>query len=291
MRVLIFGGAGMLGHKLAQRFAGSFETVATVRGDAGRFRELGCFEGVELLGDVDVATIALEPIIESVRPDVVVNAIGIIKQVDGGQDPEICRAINSELPVRLAAVCERFGVRFIAISTDCVFSGRRGRYSERDSPDADDLYGRSKLLGEIVRAPALTIRTSMIGRELSGVHGLLEWFLSNRGGRVKGFSKAVFSGFPTCELADILADVIRERPTLSGLYHVSSAPISKLELLKLVNAAFDARVDIEIDEDFVIDRSLDSTRFREETGFVPRTWEEMVESMALDSAAYDRWRS
>ncbi|MBP9664969.1 MAG: sugar nucleotide-binding protein, partial [Pyrinomonadaceae bacterium] len=177
----------------------------------------------------------------------------------------------------------------ISVSTDCVFSGRKGNYSESDEPDARDLYGLSKLLGEVKAGNCLTLRTSMIGRELNSQNSLVEWFLSNRGGRVDGWTKAIYSGFPTLELAKIIGDIIEFSPDLRGMYHVSSDPVSKFDLLQLLDDAYGARVEITPSEKVVIDRSLDSTVFREITGYAPPTWAEMVAAMAADPTPYDEF--
>lgn len=291
MKVLIFGASGMLGHKLAQVFSKDLEVCGTVRGSILDYEGLPCFRGVTLIGGIDAQEPGVvEEVIAGLKPEVVLNAIGLVKQHELGADPDQCRSINELLPKRLARASEAVGARFIGISTDCVFSGGAGNYSEESEPDALDAYGKSKFLGEVAEGRALTIRTSIIGRELSGSQGLLEWFLSHRGGRVKGYSNAVFSGFPTVVLAEILKKVIIVNSELRGLYHISSAPISKLDLLRKVNEAFDAEVLIESDEALTIDRSLNSSRFREATGFTPSSWDEMILRMADDAKDYDEWR-
>jgi dTDP-4-dehydrorhamnose reductase len=178
----------------------------------------------------------------------------------------------------------------IHISTDCVFAGTRGHYSEDDLADASDLYGRSKLLGEVTET-ALTIRTSIAGRELRTSNGLVEWFLSNRGGSVRGFTSAIFSGVTTAMLARILAAVLEQHSDMHGLYHVAGAPISKYDLLMMLNAAMGAGVMIEADDSFVIDRSLDATRFQAATGLQPPEWPEMIAALAAEAPRYERWRT
>jgi len=177
-------------------------------------------------------------------------------------------------------------MRLIQISTDCVFSGRKGYYQETDPADAEDLYGRSKLLGEIEREGGLTIRTSIIGRELATQHGLVEWFLSNRGKCVRGFTKAIYSGFPTVVLAHLLQNVIERQPNLRGLYHISSTPISKYELLVLLRAAYGIQVEIEPDTDFACNRALDSARFWAAVKSAPPPWPEMIHALAEDRNPY-----
>jgi dTDP-4-dehydrorhamnose reductase len=214
----------------------------------------------------------------------------VVKQLPASQDVVHTLEINSIFPHRLAELTEEAGARLILISTDCVFDGKKGNYTEDDRPNALDLYGQSKHFGEVVAPDCLTIRTSIIGRELSGSHSLVEWFLSNRGGRVRGYVNAIYSGFPTIVFADIIASLIIEHSDLSGLYHVASDPIDKFRLLTLINEYYRADITIELFQDFKIDRSLDSTRFREATGFQPANWESMIERMAADETVYEKLR-
>jgi dTDP-4-dehydrorhamnose reductase len=226
--------------------------------------------------------------LDETRPDAVVNCIGIVKQaVD---DPEPAIRINALFPHRLAAACRERGARLIHVSTDCVFSGEKGGYVESDLPDPVDTYGRSKLLGEPATPGALTIRTSMIGRELATSHGLLEWFLAQSGGSVRGFRRAVFSGPTTPVLSRAIADVIERHSELDGLYHLSAEPISKHDLLVKLRDAFALDVEIEPDDSVVIDRSLDSSRFREAAGWQPPTWLEMVAELAASADDYTHLR-
>jgi dTDP-4-dehydrorhamnose reductase len=212
------------------------------------------------------------------RPSLVVNCIGLVKQLATSKDPLAVLPINSLLPHRLARLCDVSGARLIHVSTDCVFSGRTGNYRESDFADADDLYGRSKYLGEVAQSHALTIRTSIIGHEHQTSHGLVEWFLSQPG-PVRGFTRAVFSGLPTVTLAEVIRDRILPDAGLNGVYHVSSEPISKYDLLKIVAEIYERSTVIVPDEDLVIDRSLDSSRFRERTGYRAPAWSDLVRRM------------
>lgn len=291
MRILVFGAGGMLGHKLIQVLRQGHEVFGTLRSDSSESLPDPIFERVDLIPGVTVedADSVRRAVVES-KPDVVINAIGIIKQLPDSKNVITTLTVNSIFPHRLAELGHEFAFRLITMSTDCVFSGERGNYSENDSPDAVDLYGRSKQLGEVTGSNCLTLRTSIIGHELGTAHSLIDWFLSNRDGKVKGFANAIYSGFPTVVFAAIIDNLIRNYPQLSGLYHVSSEPINKYDLLALVNKEYAANVTIERDEDFKIDRSLDSTRFRNETGFVPSSWEEMVRSMKKDAEIYRKWK-
>jgi dTDP-4-dehydrorhamnose reductase len=291
MRVLILGGAGMLGHKLVQCYSQRYETYATLRGSYSSYARYQIFDPARLVEHVDAFHFdSLVQAIAQVQPDVVINCIGVIKQLASAKDPIISLTINSLLPHRLAGVCQVAGIRLLHISTDCVFNGKDGMYTEDTPSNAEDLYGRSKFLGEISGPNCLTLRTSIIGRELNTRSGLIEWFLSNRGGQVRGFRQAIYTGFTTQVLADIIADLIDHHPDLSGLWQVSSDPIDKYELLLLAREAFGIDVQIEPDDSVRIDRSLDSTRFRQATGFQPPSWPDMIRAMASDPTQYDSWR-
>lgn len=292
MRVLVLGAAGMLGHKLAQRLAADHRVFGTVRADhpvVGKVLEPLCdqlFTGVEA---TEIA--AIVDVFGMVRPEVVLNAIGVIKQVREAKDARTSLAVNALLPHQLASLCRAAGARLIHFSTDCVFNGERGGYTESDVADAIDLYGRSKLLGEVEGEGFLTIRTSILGRDLSKDVGLLEWFLSHRGGQVRGFRRAVFSGFPTVVLADIVARIVDQHAGLDGIYHVASAPIDKYDLLVRIRDAMQLDIEIVPDDELVIDRSLNGSRFEQATGMRPPSWTEMVARLAEDAAPYDQWRA
>lgn len=291
MKVLILGGSGMLGHKLVQCWSERFEVWATVRSDYRRYEKFGILRPERTIPHVQAESFdTVMHALAAAKPDVVVNCIGVIKQLPTAKDPIPTLTFNSIFPHRVAALCRAAGVRMITFSTDCVFNGRKSNYTEEDFSDAEDLYGRSKFLGEVAGEGCFTLRTSIIGRELETAHSLIDWFLSNRGGRVKGFTNAIYTGFPTIVMADILANVIENHPDLSGVYHVSSDPIDKFELLCLVNKAFDSKIEIEPFDDFYCDRSLDSTKFRAATGFKPQPWAEMVKRMADDSTPYDKFK-
>ena len=290
MRVLILGGAGMLGHKLWQGLRDRFDVFVTVRRLSPYYSRFGLFDPQRLMGKIDVRR--SEDLLAAFawsQPDVVINAIGIIKQRKESADPLLSLEINSLFPHRLALACRARGARLIHISTDCVFSGKDGVYIEDSVSDATDLYGRTKYLGEVSGEGVLTLRTSLIGREMETRFSLLEWFLSQKNKRCRGFSRAIFSGLTTLVFANILADVIQKHPGLNGLYHVSGHPISKYDLLRLINEIYDLRVVIEKDPEFVCDRSLDSTRFQQAIGWRPAEWQSMVLQMRADSTLYDAW--
>ena len=290
-RILVLGGTGMLGHKLVQYLAREHDVQCTIRKGFESVSRYGIFQPETTMENVNVENEEdLRRAIQAVEPDFVINAAGIIKQLPSSKDVITTLNVNSILPHRLEEFSGDFGFNLICISTDCVFEGTKGNYREDDPADALDLYGRSKNIGEVAGDKCLTIRTSIIGRELQSNHSLVEWFLSNRGKHVNGFVNAIYSGFPTVVFADIILDLLRREAPLNGLYHVSSDPINKFELLELVNREFNAGVQIKPFEDFSIDRSLDSSRFRAATGFVPPKWPEMIKRLAADTTPYDLWR-
>ena len=270
----------MLGHQLLRHFMGRHVVRATLRLGSEAYGAHRLFEpGTAFYGVDAKETDALLPVMAEFRPETVLNAVGVIKQRSESKAIISSLEINSLLPHRLALLCRTIGARLIHFSTDCVFSGQKGNYRETDQPDAEDIYGRTKLLGEVSAPHCLTLRTSMIGPELSRKTGLLEWFLAQRGQTVKGFTKAIFSGFSTSELARIVELVLTDVPTIHGLYHVAAQPISKYDLLTLVRDRLRVPVTIERDVTFECDRSLDASRFNQDTGYSPPAWEAMIDDM------------
>lgn len=280
MKILVLGASGMLGNAMLRVLAeGDAHDVYGTARSGGVRRHFAPSLAERIVAGVDVENAdALARVFDEVRPQAVVNCIGLVKQLAAADDPLLAVPINSLLPHRLARLCALVGARLVHVSTDCVFDGRKGNYRETDPSDAEDLYGKSKYLGEVAYPHAITLRTSIIGRELDSAHGLVGWFLA-QSGKVRGYRKAVFSGLPTVELSRVVREVVLPRPDLSGLYHVAAAPIAKYELLKLVAAAYGKAIEIEADDRVVIDRSLDATRFREATGYVAPPWPELVARM------------
>ena len=280
IRVLVLGATGMLGNAVLRLFADSpaYEVTGSAR-SPGSVRKLPEQVRERVMTGIDVENPdALAELLASVRPQVVINCIGLVKQLSQADDPLAALPINALLPHRLARLCGLAGARLIHVSTDCVFYGDRGGYREEDISDARDLYGRSKYLGEVDYPHAITLRTSIIGHELDSAHGLVGWFLAQEG-EVRGYARAVFSGLPTVELARVMRDHVIPRPELHGLYHVSAAPINKLELLRVIAAQYGKDIRITPDEKVVIDRSLDSGRFRQAAGWQPPAWPELVRRM------------
>jgi len=280
MRVLVIGASGMLGNAVLRLFSQSpgYEAFGSVRSSAAR-RILPEDMHANVINGVDVENFdSLMRLFDIARPSVVINCVGLVKQLAEADDPLAAIPLNALLPHRLARICAVAGARFVHMSTDCVFSGTQGMYTESDVADAKDLYGHSKFLGEVDYPHAITLRTSIIGHELDGARSLVDWFLAQEGS-VRGFKRAIFSGLPTVEVARVIRDHVIPHPELHGLYHLSAAPINKFDLLTLVAGTYSKAIDINADERLIIDRSLNSTRFRQATGFEPKLWPELISSM------------
>ncbi|MCX2865129.1 SDR family oxidoreductase [Paucibacter sp. PLA-PC-4] len=280
-RLLVLGANGMLGHAVLRWFARDANySVCGVMRAAGARRQLQlAAPRAELIDGVDVGcSDQLAGVLAQVKPDVVINCVGVVKQLAAADDPLISLPINALLPHRLVKLCHLAGARLIHVSTDCVFSGAIGGYREHDPADARDLYGLSKFMGEVDAEHAITLRTSIIGHELSSRHGLVAWFLSQQG-VVQGYTRAIFSGLPTVELARVIEEHVLPRPELRGTYHVSASPISKFDLLRLVAQEYGHLLVVEPNDRLVIDRSLNSERFQEATGYSPPDWTELVRRM------------
>lgn len=283
MRVLILGGDGMLGHRLLRQFAPRHETRVTLHQPLDAYQRLRVFDRGNAYDRIDV----LEPsqivkVFSDFKPQAAINAAGIVKQRADAKNEVLSIEINAIFPHLLARLCREHDARLVHLGTDCVFSGKKGNYTEKDRPDPEDVYGFSKLLGEADGRGALTLRTSMIGPELRRKTGLVEWFLAQRGKSIKGWRKAIFSGVTTAELARVIEKLLTMHPDAHGVYHVSSAPISKFDLLTNLESRLKTGTTINPDESFECDRSLDSTRFRAAFGYSPPTWDAMLDELAAD---------
>jgi dTDP-4-dehydrorhamnose reductase len=293
LRVIVLGGGGMLGHKMFQMLSRAFpDTACTLRErrDASRFGNIDLFQSDAVIDGFDATNDeSLSRLFSTRRPDVVVNCVGVIKQRAAAQNAVPSIAINSLLPHRLRALSDAHGTRVIHISSDCVFSGSRGAYQETDLSDADDLYGRTKALGELWDGNVVTLRTSIIGRELKHHQSLLDWFLRQNPGTVRGYKRALWSGVTTIHLAELVARIIRDHPTLRGLYHVSSGTMSKHDLLQLLKDEYRLDIGIVPDEEVAIDRSLRGERLRAAIGYESPSWPAMAKQLVQDPTPYDRW--
>lgn len=283
MKILILGATGMLGYSLFSNLNehASLSVFGTVRSIVGKehfFKDTQ----PKLITGVDAYDISsLQHAIETVAPDVVINCVGLIKQHGISKQHIDAVKINALLPHELANICDQFNAKFIHFSTDCVFTGEVGLYIEDSLPDARDLYGKSKCLGEVSYGKHLTLRTSIIGHELTSAVSLVDWFLS-QGESTKGFSKAIFSGLPTSYIAKLLVEYILPNPEVAGLLHLSVDPIDKYTLLKLIAEQYQKQITIAESQELVIDRSLNSDKFRQITQFSPPPWNELVEYMHTD---------
>lgn len=272
----------MLGRELSTRLAASHDVGVTLRQPLAAYRHLADASTRNAVGGVDASDWAhVSEVIERSAPEVLINCIGIVKQRKDAKSPIPSLEINSLLPHRLNALSGRIGARFLHFSTDCVFSGRKGGYVEADEPDPVDLYGRTKLLGEVDEPPGLTLRTSIIGlEERAHTTGLIEWFLAQRG-TIRGFRRAIYTGLTTAAMARLVARLLEQHPDLQGLWHVASAPITKYDLLVRLAKAL-GRTDVEItpDDEFACDRSLQAERFFRATGYRAPSWDDMLAELA-----------
>lgn len=287
MRVLVLGAFGMLGHKVVQRLSKQYETTGSYRTDPQNLAAHVSFRDASLMGRVHAEN--FDSIVQSLadtRPDVIVNCIGIVKQKEEANLFVPSIEINALFPHRLAQLCQAAGARLIHFGTDCVFSGSRGKYTEDDVPDPSDLYGRSKLLGEVGGPGILTIRSSLIGRELVGCQGLVEWFVSQRGGSVDGYSGAIYSGLTSIAMADLVAELLSMASPIEGVWQVASDPISKYDMLVLLDRALDLKIDLRRETSFRCNRSLDGSRFRDRTGWRAPSWIDMLDALAADPTPY-----
>ena len=294
MRVLILGGGGMLGHKLWQRLPRRFpDTFVTLRQRHPALARSGLFNGERVIEGVDATDFeALDALLARLKPQTVINCIAVTKRREQADDPVAANTLNALLPHRLHRWARANEARLINFSTDCVFAGATGNYTEASTPDATDVYGRTKALGEIDAAHALTLRLSIIGREIEHRTELLEWFLMQDGGEpVKGFRNALYTGVSTLYLADLVAELIERFHDLAGLYQVAAETISKYDLLLLARAAFGVDVAIEPVDRPVIRRNLNGERFRRATGCTPPPWREMMAALAADPTPYAAWRT
>lgn len=277
-KVMVFGVSGMLGHKMLQVLSDDFNVSGTLR----KHNSSSILEPYCLHEGVDAGNFStVSKVLKDVDPDVMVNCIGIIKQLPESNDWNISHIINTEFPHKLSTYARAHDMQLIHISTDCVFDGQKGMYTENDIPNAMDIYGKTKFAGEV--PDALTLRTSIIGREINTCHGLLEWFLSKHDMNVQGYKKSIFSGVTTNELSYLVADIINAGYGLTGLYHVAADPISKFDLLTIINSyrLYD-KVEIEAVDGEIINRSLNRSKLRRAMGYTPPSWDEMIHDMLIE---------
>jgi dTDP-4-dehydrorhamnose reductase len=293
MRILILGSTGMLGHVLFTELSmkHDLEVYATVRSLNSVTKRFPEHIISRIKPNIDARDLtSVEDVLQTIRPEVVINCIGLVKQLPLEKDPITAITINSLFPHQLALACKNIGARLIHISTDCVFNGKKGNYTEKDLSDAENLYGRTKYLGEVTCSHCLTLRTSIIGHELEKKLGLIEWFMAQRGS-IQGYTKYIYTGFPTVELANIIKNYVIPNKELKGIYQASSDPISKYELLKLIAQRYEKQININPYDGICLDHSLNSEAFRHATGYKPPPWPEMIAKMYrhyISSALYSK---
>jgi len=284
-KVLVLGAGGMLGHQLLLQLDHGFEIAGTTR----IFNQQLAATGINLYSGVDVQDIdTVEECIDRFMPDVILNAVGIIKQLQETSNAETSIHINALFPHQLTRICAERAIRLILFSTDCVFSGEKGApYAGNDFADARDLYGMSKYMGEVNQSGVLTLRTSIIGHELQDKHSLLEWVLSCAEGCIEGYANALFSGFTTLEMSHIVSMIINNFPDMHGIYQVSSDPISKYDLICIINEIYRLNIEVKRNMEFNCDRRLDSSLFCKQTGYQPPNWSVMIKEMLEDKLKLD----
>jgi dTDP-4-dehydrorhamnose reductase len=294
IKILVLGGEGMLGHKMFQTLRARYpDTICTVtRSLEGPFyQKISLFRAGNVVDRVDAMDFgAMRRILTGHRPDWIINCIGVIKQREEAKSAIPSITLNSLFPHKLAEFAGEWGGRVIHFSTDCVFSGRQGNYTEDSPSDAEDLYGKTKFLGEVTEGNSLTLRTSIIGRELAHFRSLLEWFLSQEGKSVRGFRRVIYSGVTTNYLAQLVGELIADHQGLSGLYQVTSPPVSKHDLLSMIRDAYGLNIDIVPDEREVSDRSMVGEKFLGATGYSQPAWSSLIEQLVSDPTPYGNWR-
>jgi len=282
-KVLILGGDGMLGHKAYQVFSKEFDTYATFLDFNDRLEQTNIFNKNRIFNNVNAFDFdSIGKAFTISKPDFIFNCIGIIKQLKESKNHKTSIYINSLLPHLLADLCDKENSKLIHISTDCIFSGKIGNNKENDFSDAEDLYGKTKYLGEVNYGKSLTVRTSIIGHELFSNLSLVDWFLSQKNKVVYGYTNAIYTGFPTVVFCNEIKRIIKDYPKLSGLYNLSSGLISKYDLLNIINDVYQLNVEIIPNDDYFCDRSIDSTKYKELTHFTTATWNILIKEMYND---------
>ena len=284
MRILILGGSGMLGHRLWQYLSARLqETFVTIKRSRENYKRFNLFQNIErVIDNIDAMDFyTVQRVLSKVCPDFVFNCIGITKRRESVNDPIACITINSLFPHKLAKWGQDNNSKVINFSTDCVFDGKTKNYTEESITSAEDIYGKTKALGEVKLGNALTLRSSFIGPELLHGSELLEWFLVQTSA-VKGFKNAVYSGLTTLELCRVVENIIFHYPKAKGLYNISSTPITKFDLLTLIKKKMALSVEIIPENNFYCNRSLDSSKFRKEFSYTPPSWEKMVDELVTE---------
>lgn len=281
MKILIIGGNGMLGHQFTKSLSDNHDVMVTLRDGLDAYKSFNLFSKENSYSNVDIRSLdSVKAVFEDFAPQTVINCSGVTKQLTSNDTTADTIKVNSLFPHQLASVCTEYNSRLVQLSTDCIYSGAKGLYKEEDVSDALDLYGRSKFLGEVNLDNVITLRKSTIGLELGSNHGLIEWFLKQRS-TVNGYTKAIYSGFTSVVLAEIVEKIIVEQKSLSGIWNLASSPISKFDLLNnLVDRLDKFEIEIVPDDKININRSLDPGKFKEVTGFISPSWDNMLDQLA-----------
>jgi dTDP-4-dehydrorhamnose reductase len=288
MRILILGVSGLIGHRLFKELSDSFEVFGTLHQSKELYSDFIMFSTQNVIENVDVSEFdILKGVLNAVNPDVIINCVGITKRKAEINKPIDVLTINSVFPHKLANWAKISNKRVIHFSTDCVFDGKTGNYTEASLTTAEDVYGRTKALGEINYDHTLTIRSSFIGQELFGKTELLEWFLAQNGGKIKGYTKTFYSGVSTIFMARVIKNIIANFPKLSGLYNLApDKPISKFELLSIANEAYKHNVEIIPDDTHIHFPTLNGSKLRHKINLIIPSWEKMMSELAEDKNYY-----
>jgi len=269
-KTIILGASGLIGHQVYSRLKANknFSVFSFAH-------QRKISEDTILLDARDEHL--LEKAIVDINPDVIVNCLGVLI-AEANRDPENATFLNAYIPQRLKSVANALDAKLVHISTDCVFSGKKGSYTECDFRDADDTYGRAKALGEVIESPHVTLRTSVVGPEIKEGEELFHWFMSQEG-KIKGFTKSIWSGVTTLELAKAVEWAIEK--DIHGLYHITNGvPINKYELLMLFKKYTNKQIEIESVEGKVADKSFLDTR--KDIDYAVRSYEEMISEMVAE---------
>jgi len=282
MRILILGADGMIGHKIAQSLE-DFELILASRKSISS-KSIGVINGKMVLHNL--ITDSLDLLLDSTTPDIIINCAGITTR--RGVEDNIVNTglVNSDLPHKLDSWANLNSKKLIHFSTDCVFSGNKGNYLDNDFADAEDIYGKSKALGEVNSPNTLTIRCSMIGRELYNFTELFEWLIKNKNKKIEGYSKVLYSGITTVRMGKILNQILKKNLNLSGIYNISSTPISKFDLLVKLSNAFNLNVEVKQNINNKSNKVLISEKFTEITGIYPPNWDDLIPEFKEDCEKY-----
>ena len=285
MKILILGADGMIGHKIAHSLYQDFDLILTSRKKIS-IESIGVNSGKFIYHDfLNNMTYDL---LNKIMPDVVINCVGITTRRGIKDSYNNTILLNSKLPHSLDSWVKSNSKKLIHFSTDCVFSGTKGNYLDNDIPDANDLYGETKSAGEIDSGNTLNIRCSMIGRELFNFTELFEWLNMNKNKKIEGFSNVIYSGITTVRMGKIIHYILKHKLNLSGIYNISSVPISKYDLLVKLSNAFSLNVQIEENTDNKSNKVLISKKFTEITGIYPPNWDDLISEFKGDCIKFKR---